>query len=243
MADTRVMFCTPTYDYQCCVDYTSSLMATSIHLTHKGIDTRAKFVAGLCFIDLARNDLVKHFLATDATDLFFIDADVGWDWRVVERFLHYKQFIVAGLVPKKWARDVPKDQAPPFHDNAMTGKMEDGLLESFEAPTAFMRIKRCVFEILDEAYPHYKDFGTMDRGTAYFQSGYVKDPDTGKVAFMGEDIFFNRQWCRLGERIWLDPDVHFSHRGSSAWKGNHMDHCLEVGKLIKLDTPQISSAA
>ena len=241
MSKIKVLFATPTYDYQCSVDFTSSLMASAIYLTSKGIDTRAKFVAGLCFIDLARNDLVKNFLATDATDIFFVDADVGWDYRVVERFLHYKQFIVAGLVPKKWAKDAG-DQ-PPFHDNAITGKMEDGLLESFEAPTAFMRIKRQVFEILDAAYPHYKDFGTMDRGTAYFQSGYVKDPETGKVSFMGEDIFFNRQWCRLGERIWIDPNVHFAHRGSNAWAGNHLDYCLEIGKLTKLDTPQISSAA
>ena len=240
-ADIRVMVATPTYDYQMCVDYTSSLMATAIHLTHIGIDARAKFVAGLCFIDLARNDLVKHFLATDCTDIFFIDADVGWDWKAVERFLHYKQSIVAGLVPKKWAKDA-QDQ-PPFHDNAMTGDMEDGLLGSLEAPTAFMRIKRHVFEILDEAYPHYKTFGTMERGIPYFQTGYVKDPESEKISFMGEDIFFCRQWCRLGEKIWLDPNVNFSHRGSNAWRGNHLDHCLETGKLTKLDDPQISSAA
>jgi hypothetical protein len=235
-ADIRVMVATPTYDYQMCVDYTSSLMATTIHLTHLGIDARAKFVAGLCFIDLARNDLVKHFLATDCTDLFFIDADVGWDWRVVARFLSYKQFIVAGLVPKKWAPDAGKQ--PPFHDNAMTGETEDGLLAALEAPTAFMRVKREVFAILDAAYPHYKDYKTMERGIPYFQTGYFKDPVNEDVSFMGEDIFFCRQWCRLGEKLWIDPNVNFSHRGSNAWKGNHLEHCLEVGKLTKLDEPQ-----
>jgi hypothetical protein len=233
-----VMFCTPTYDYQMCADYTSSLMASSIYLTHKGIDARAKFVAGLCFIDLARNELIKHFLATDATDLFFIDADVGWDYHVVPRFLDSKEFIVAGLVPKKWDKD-NKDK-PPFHDNAMTGVMRDGLMESFEAPTAFMRIKREVFEILDSAYPHYKDYDTMERGVPYFQTGFVKDPETQKVSFMGEDIFFCRQWCKLGERLWLDPDVNFSHRGSYSWKGNHLEYGIEAGKFQKVD---ISNAA
>jgi hypothetical protein len=237
----RVLFGTPTYDYQMCADYCASLMATSIRLTHIGIDARAKFVAGLCFIDLARNDLVKQFLATDCTDLFFIDADVGWDYKAVERFLHYDELIVAGLVPKKWAKE--NSDKPPFHDNAMTGKMVNGLLESLEAPTAFMRVKREVFEILDSAYPHYKDYITMERGTPYFQTGYVKDPETGKVQFMGEDIFFCRQWCRLGEKLWLDPNVNFSHRGSNSWKGNHMEYCFEAGKLTKLEPAEQSSAA
>lgn len=234
-ADIRVMFATPTYDYQVAVDYSSSLMATSIHCTHLGIDARAKFVAGLCFIDLARNDLVKHFLATDCTDLFFIDADVGWDWKVVPRFLSYTQSIVAGLVPKKWAPEAGSQ--PPFHDNALTGKMEGNLLEAFEAPTAFMRVKRHVFEILDAAYPHYKTFKTMERGIPYFQTGFYKDPVNEDVAFMGEDIFFCRQWCRLGEKIYIDPDVNFSHRGSNSWKANHLEHCFEVGKLTKLEQP------
>lgn len=234
MADIRVMFATPTFDYQCAVEYTSSLMATSMTLLAKGIEPRAKFLGGLCFIDIARNDLVKHFLATDSTHLFFIDADVGWDYTVVERFLHYKQSITAGLVPKKWDKESAKIQ-PPFHDNAMTGVMEDGLLESLEVPTAFMCIKRHVFQILDEAYPHYKEYHTMERGIPYFQTGYVKDPESGKVTFMGEDIFFCRQWCRLGEKLWIDPNVNFSHRGSSAWKGNHIEHCLDVGKLTRIE--------
>jgi hypothetical protein len=127
----------------------------------------------------------------------------------------------------------------------MTGKQEGMLLESHEAPTAFMRIKREVFEILDAAYPHYKDYDTMERGVPYFQTGYVKDPESGKIGFMGEDIFFCRQWCKLGERIWLDPDVHFSHRGSSTWTGKHVDYCIETGKMVKVepDNAQQSAAA
>jgi hypothetical protein len=233
----KVLFATPVYDYQFSIDYVSSLMATTIHLTHKGIDTRAKFVAGCPFIDLARNDLVRHFLDSDCTDLFFIDADVGWDWTVIPRFLEHKPLVVAGLVPKRWEE---KDQ-PPFHDNAMTANMVDGLMESYEAPTAFMRIRREVFEILDAAYPYYKSFENGGRGTPYFQTGYVTE-DNGKITFLGEDIFFCRQWCKLGERLWIDCDVNFAHRGSHAWRGNHIQHGLETGRFVKL-LPGVSSAA
>lgn len=227
----KVMFATPTYDYGFCVEYTGSLMATAIHLTHLDIECCAKFVPGLCFLDLARDELVQNFLQTDCTDLFFIDADVGWDFKVIPRMLAHKEFIVAGLVPKKW--DKKNTDKPPFHDNAMTGKMVDGVMESLEAPTAFMRIKREVFEILDAAYPHYKDMDTQGRGAAYFQAGFFPN-DEGKVGFMGEDIFFCRQWCKLGEKLWLDCDINFTHRGSSAWSGNHMLWGLEQGKFERI---------
>lgn len=227
----KVFFATPTYDYQFSADYVSAMMQTAMHLTHLGIDVQAKFVGGLCFVDLARNDLVKFFLETDCTDLFFVDADVGFDYRVVPRFLEYSEEIVGGMVPKKWDRW-------PYHDNAFTGNMQGPLMESLELPTAFMRIKRHVFEVLDEAYPYYKEYNTMERGRPYFQSGYVKSPEHGKVEFMGEDIFFCRQWCRLGEKVWIDPNVDFSHRGSFAWRGNHMEACFKEGKLLDLREPK-----
>jgi hypothetical protein len=263
---TKVLFATPTYDYQFSCDYLSSMMATSIYLAQHDVEVSGRFVGGICFIDLARNDLVKFFMEeTDCTDLFFIDADVGWDWRVVPRFLNAPQEIVAGLVPKR--RDEKQ-----WHDNAITGNQQDGLLECLEAPTAFMRIKRSVFEKLDRAYPEYADYNTLEHGKAYFQTGWTHSDygqamlktlkqiaelssieDIQNIAkstydelsnevrrrlfeFRGEDIFFCRQWVNLGHKIYLDADINFSHRGSNAWKGNYMSAGVEMGKLTLIES-------
>jgi hypothetical protein len=217
------MFATPTYDYNMCAEYTASLMMTTIYLCHLKIDAIAQFIAGMCFIDLARNKLTQAFLNTDATDLFFIDADVGWDYKAVKRFLDYDEEIVAGLVPKR--------KEPTFyHDNALTGEIKDNcLIASLEAPTAFMRIKRSVFEKLDKAYPEYADYYTLDCGRAYWQTGFTKNPDNDKYDFRGEDIFFCRQWIALGEKIWIDPQVDFTHRGSKEWKGNFIEYAMDKG--------------
>ena len=220
----KVMFATPTYDYQFCAEYTASMMMTSIHLTMLKIQVRAQFVGGMCFIDLARNKLTQNFLKSDCEDLFFLDADVGWDYQVIERFLNHKEEIVAGLVPKR-------KQPTFYHDNALTGVIsEDGLLESLEAPTAFMRIKRSVFEKLDKQYPEYRDYYTLDCGPAYWQTGYVQN-EHGKRNFLGEDIFFCRQWTAMGGKIWIDPQVAFSHRGSFDWNGNFIEHAIEKGSI------------
>lgn len=230
----KVFFATPTYDYNFSAEFTASMMMTSIELTHLKIMCCAQFVGGMCFIDLARNKLATAFMQSDATDLFFIDADVGWDYRAVKRFLDYDEEIVAGLVPK---RKVPTF----YHDNALTGEIARGeLLSSLEAPTAFMRIKRSVFEKLDIAHPEYQRYYTLECGNAYFQTGYVDGPD-GVKNFLGEDIFFCRQWISMGHKIWIDPNVEFSHRGSFDWKGTFIDHAMEKGtlKAVKEESCQV----
>jgi hypothetical protein len=122
-----------------------------------------------------------------------------------------------------------KCDEPNFHSNAMTGRMSrtHGIFEAHEAGTGFMRIKRSAFEKLDKAYPELKTADRESPDTPYFQSGII---DGG---FMGEDIFFCRRWVGMGEVLWIDADVTFTHRGSKAWKGNFYDHCISTGLLKK----------
>jgi hypothetical protein len=187
------------------MEYTSSLLETGIRLTQAGIGVYHAVAPGNPFLDLSRNELVEKFLATDAEDLLFIDADVGWDAKAVTRVLSYPQEIVGGLVPKR-----DKSSEDTFHENALTGRMSaEGLFECKEIPTAFLRIKRSAFTRLQKPYfkigSNPKDFG--------------------------EDIYFCRRWCETGQTMWIDSDITFSHRGGKAWKGNFYDHCRKTGLL------------
>lgn len=216
MTGKSVFIATPTYDEWNCIEYTSCLAETAVRLTQAGIGMYHAFKPGNPFLDLARNELVDKFLASDADDLLFIDGDVGWDPKVVTRILSYPHEIVGGLVPK---RDAASDST--FHQNAITGVMSpEGLFQSLELPTAFMRIKRSVFDKLSKPY---------------FKIGAsAKD--------FGEDIYFNRRWCELGEFCWIDSDITFTHRGGKAWKGNFFDHCIKTGALKQEPAP-VSTAA
>jgi hypothetical protein len=202
-----VFIATPTYDEWLCIEYAGSLLNTGVNLAQKGIGVYHGVAAGNPFLDLARNALVEKFLESDATDLLFIDADVGWDAKVVSRVLSYEQEIVGGLVPK---RDSKSDTS--FHQNALTGKVsKEGLLEAKEIPTAFLKISRSVFEKLMKPY---------------FKIG-ANEKD------FGEDIYFCRRWCELGNSMWVDTDISFSHRGGKAWKGNFFDYALKSGLVTK----------
>jgi len=200
----EVFFATPSYDKTVSVDYNRSMVTTAILLTKLGIQFHNNILAGHCYLGMARNALVRQFLDSDATDFFFIDADVGWDAKVIPRILSYEEEIVGGLIPK---RDITSDSC--FHQNALTGQIQHGLFETFELPTAFMRIKRSVFAKLKE--PYFK----AEHGPGEY----------------GEDIYFCRRWCELGEKMWIDADITFTHRGSKAWEGNFYDHCVKTGLL------------
>jgi hypothetical protein len=180
---------------------------------------------GMQFIDLARNELADYFLKSPAlfTDLFFIDADQGWDAKAIVRMLSYPQGVVAALPPKKC-------DPPTFHSNALTGVIDDGLFQALEAGTGCMRIKRSIFERMDKAFPELQEKvgGPFDwPHTPYFQTGM------GTYGWCGEDMFFCRQLVAMGEHLWIDSDVTFTHRGSKAWKGNFYEHALSTGLLKK----------
>lgn len=216
-----VYFGTPSYDKTICVEHECSMVATAMLCAKAGVTVHRDIIGGGCFLDTIRNDLVERFLATDATDMFMIDADVGWDPHIIGRVIAHPQEVVAGLVPKR-AIDKATGLAEYdcYHQNALTGGMTEGaggvvLLESLEAPTAFIRIKRTAFAKLKEPY---------------FKIGSKKED-------FGEDIYFCRRWLETGNYIWIDPDVTFTHRGSFAWKGNFADYCVKAG-LIVMKEPQ-----
>jgi len=197
---------TPSYDEWLSMEYVSSLLETGIRLTQAGIGCYHAICPGNPFLDMARNDLVEKFLSTDATDLLFIDADVGWDAKAITRVLSHKQEVVGSLVPK---RD-PENESK-YHQKAMTGVIQDGLFQTLEIPTAFLRIKRSAFNKLSKPY---------------FKIG-------SNPGDFGEDIYFCRRWVETGNYLWIDSDINFTHRGGKAWKGNFYEHCVKTGLLLK----------
>ena len=220
-----VLFATPSFEKSVSVDFHTSMISTMTECYKRGIPCESRILAGNQFVALARNELVEYFLKSPLafTDLIFIDADQGWDAKALMRLLTYPQGVVAALPPKKC-------DPPTFHSGAMTGKIEDTLFQALEAGTGCMRIKRQVFEKMDAHYPELKAMTTQEfpwPHTPYFQNGQTP------YGFVGEDIFFCRQWVAMGEYIWIDSDVDFTHRGSRSWKGNLYDHLVETGLLLK----------
>jgi hypothetical protein len=204
----QVFFATPSYEPKVCVDYCNAMLKAAVLLTSAKVKMEHYVHAGDIFIDKARNSIVEAFLASEATDLIFVDADVGFDARAIPRLLMHKKGVVGGLVPKR-----DKNKEDEYHMNALTGVIEEGLFQSLEIPTAFVRIKREIFTRLKKPY---------------FKIG-------ANEADWGEDIYFCRKLNQIGEFCWIDSDISFSHRGTKVWSGNFYEHCVEKKILVRPD--------
>ena len=216
-----VLFATPCLSAQVDLDYFHSYLHTSVALSQNRIEHSVLFQAGICFIDHARNVLCDSFLRNypQATDLFFIDDDIGWRSESVLRLLNHEEDIVGGVYPLK--------QDPigfPIALESLQGSNEfieqNGLLEASFLPTGFMRLKRSAVELMAEdqpTYPYRRADGGVDQIRNIFHTGYLDGER------WGEDVDFANRWRAKGGRMWVDPQITLSHLGRKRWTASFAD--------------------
>ena len=215
-AAQRVFLATPVYGTGMCAGYASSMFKTAHALAAAGIDAEFAIEEGNCHVDDARNFLVRRFLESPATDLFFIDADLTWEAADVVRLLGHDCDVVGATYRLKQfgpeIYPVVKDAAEP---------REDGLMRVNGLPTGFLRIKRKVLEELanaSESYPTSKDWPGRPQIPIIFERA-IRDGMR-----WGGDTNFCRKWVDRGGTVWLDPEPGFEHRGEYNWRGSMGTH-------------------
>ena len=191
--------------------------------------------AGNCHVDDARNSIVRQFLKTDCTDLVFIDSDVGWRSQDLLALVKYQDAdIVAGVYPKK-QDDV---DFPVFME---AGKeiwaREDGLIEVIGAPTGFMRIRRHVLEKLVETHKDRAFKGQGDQDGAFYHPIFERVIEAGRR--WSGDYAFCRKWRALGGKIFVAPEMEFTHEGNKVWAGCLGDHLRNKAGLFH---PNVSNS-
>jgi hypothetical protein len=205
------------------LEFHRSTIETEWMLADKGIPHGYLQRGGDQFIAKVRSKLATEFLRDYpmATDLFFLDDDIGWPAAKVVEFIERPEDVLAGVYPKKSdARDFPVELSV----DPVSGLLieRDGLVKANGVPTGFMRIKRHVLERLAEKAPLFRDLeldGSTKEYHGIFQSGIGPDG-----WWWGEDYSFCRNVTDLGCEIWVDPAIEFTHRGNKKWTDTLADH-------------------
>lgn len=241
----KVVFAVPALTGTLNVECVLSLMQAQRILDLKGIPHELFALSRATSISMARNTLAAMFLAdSEATDLFFIDSDVGFDPAAVLKLLERPEHIVAGIYPLK--RD---EGGFPVKIKTKEGVPvgQGGLVEAELLPAGFIRIKREVFTYLAAAHPELKyedsvleiDSGAAKEAFDFFGMGVY-----GR-RFRTEDYAFCQRWRDLGGQLWVYPDIDFQHVGSKAYSANYHQYLLQLPGGAKselslhkaLDTP------
>lgn len=186
-------------------------------------------------ISAARNVLAARFLDDkDATDLFFIDSDVGFPPEAVVKLLERPEDIVGGVYPLK-REEGGFPVAISTEDGVPLGR--EGLIEGKLLPGGFLRIKRRVFELMAEAHPELK----YESSVVWVDGWPIQDC----YDFFGlhiysrqlrtEDYAFCQRWRDMGGQVWVYPDINFEHVGQKVWTANYHEYLLNLPGGAKSD--------
>ena len=201
--------------------YSRALLQTASLMTQLNIRCWIQNVCGGSNLPRGRNELVAHFLASDYTDLLFIDDDIGWTASDVVRLLASDKDVIGGVYAKKRHGDDREPgkwtmvSLPEFNQDSM------GAIEVEGLGTGFLKISRSVFERMIAAHPDWKRNGPpsmseeVRRGYYHFFRFDPNDPDE-----TGEDIGFCRDYRKIGGQVWADPAIRLSHVGECEFCGD-----------------------
>ena len=238
-----IFVATPMYGGQCYGSYVQSILQFQSMSNQLGYKTLVSMMFNESLITRARNALTHNFLKSEATHLFFIDADIRFDPAGIPRMIELDKDIICGIYPKKeinWgsvraaiAAGVPDDKLKEHtgsfvinlvdYAGTVTVPMNEPV-EVWQGGTGFMLIKREVFDKMKAVVPSYKNdvvdlsgnMGMREDITEYFATSI--EPETGRL--LSEDYHFCYTWRKKCEgKIWAAPWMKLAHHGSYVFEG------------------------
>jgi len=194
------------------------------------IDWTLETMVNESLISRARNTLTAKFLdMPDATHLFFVDADIGWEpWHLLV-LLNRDKDVIGGLYPMK---TMPIKWVVNGFEGAEEGP--DGLQEVSKAGTGFLLMKKHVFDKLKShpAVKQYKnDIGLDPKYDAHLKTYF--DTAVRQNRYYSEDWTFCENWRDIGGKIRMDKRVLLRHSGSYVFCMENQEHLLKtVGPMF-----------
>jgi hypothetical protein len=167
---------------------------------------------GDSMIHRARNAQITAFLASDASDMVFWDADIAAAPGAFLRLISHPVDFVGGAYR---FRSDPEDY-PIRWRGALTADPATRLLTNpgLGLPAGFLRITRKAIE----------------RMTAFFPDLWVRERDGSRLTWLfdflvvdheafSEDFIFCQRFREAGGTVWLDPSLLLHHSGSKTFTG------------------------
>jgi hypothetical protein len=233
---------TPMYGGMCTGMYSSGVMQLVGVCGANNMKMYYSFMMNESLITRARNSLAYDFLASDATHLMFIDADISFNPNDIPLMVKADKDIICGVYPKKeinWVdvshavkRGVPPEELAEFSGafvvnlpagtETKTGNINEPM-EIANGGTGFMLIKRNVFEGLAEKVPSYTNdmYHAVDkvRTPKIIKEYFATSIDEESNRLLSEDYHFCKIAREAGFKVYAAPWARFGHTGSYTFSG------------------------
>lgn len=247
----HIFIATPCYGGQLGEPYFRSMMRFAILCNKYDIKYTISTLANESLITRGRNTLTSFFMEnSEATHLFFIDADIEFNPEDILRMVAYDKPIVVGAYPKKainWGsimeatRNDPNETPETIEGHSSnyvvnfdfvldtegnrTPQVQiiDNLVKLKDAGTGFMCIKKDVIQQMFDWYPETKyvnDINVDMKFEPFMYALFDCIIDPESRRYLSEDYTFCRRWQDKGGEVWLDPRTALNHVGHYTFRGN-----------------------
>lgn len=176
-----------------------------------------------------RARIVAMFMASKATHLMMVDADVMWPGGLIPRLMNHDVDVVAAVYPR---REDPLSFERCIRyateDRVLRRDARTGLCEVAGVQGGALRMRRSVLELMLKKYENDPIAGLYERGEETFCALWDPYRIPGTRTKLGEDYSFCQRWRDVGGKVWIDPDVMMGHVGLKVFKGCLMEHVTAV---------------
>ena len=225
LAGRKLFVALPAYDFKVSLKLAVSLAQLAQAAPHHGIELQIGSICGCSVVSRARNLLTQDLLDSECTDLIFIDSDINFQPDDVLRLLAWtsdpKKGIVAGVPRvrdevKTYITSLEYDEANQLTMNGM------GLVRAERVATAFMMVRRDVFEKMIEAHPEWRYYDKRADKTVPALFDFL----LAEEGYIGEDFLFCDRAREIGFEVWIDPTISLGHMGVQEYQGNFGEDML-----------------
>ena len=233
--EKHVFIATPCYGGMVTQTYMQSVLALVTEFPTSRILFSIAMLGQDALITRSRNTLVAQFLRSRATDMLFIDADIGFTPPDVLRLVQANKDVIGGLYPlraQRWTEQSmsrlrsgePLCTAPLDYVGEPVGHPDrNGLVRANFAGTGFLLISRTALTRLTERYPETRcrhSHVATDETSREIFALFDCLIEPGTLNYLSEDYAFCSRWRAIGGEIWLDTQAKLTHCGMSEFAGN-----------------------
>lgn len=220
LAGKSIFIALPAYDFKVSLKLAVSLARFAQAAPQHGITIQIGSICGCSVVSRARNLLAQDLLESECDYLMFIDSDINFEPEDIFRLMAWgtdpKKGIVAGVPrtrseTKTYIANLEYDENGDLTMNGM------GLVRAERVATAFMLVRRDVFEKMIEAHPEWKYY---DKKTDRMIP-CLFDFQLTEEGYIGEDYLFCDRAREIGFEVWVDPSISLGHMGVQEYMGDY----------------------
>ena len=225
LSGKSVFIALPAYDFKVSLKLAVSLAKFSRASAEHGIDIQIGSICGCSVVSRARNLLAKDMLESKCDYLLFIDSDINFEPDDIFRLMAWgtdpKKGIVAA-VPRTRNESKVYIATLDYDDNGDLTMNGMGLVRAKRVATAFMLVRREVFETLEREHPEWAYYDSKTDRTL----SCMFDFQLAEEGYIGEDFLFCDRVRDHGFEVWIDPSITLGHMGVQEYVGNYGNDIL-----------------